>query len=98
MSYSTISVDEEALEELRRAMGTAGENYKMNLNRLNNLINEITSGDIQGEPANDLLNKYTEKKEIFEGLARTIEEAEEYMGMKKAGFNDMMGNLSSGMR
>ena len=49
-----IHVDEEALNHLKGAMQTAGERYKSNLARLTNLIGEITKGDIQGDPANDL--------------------------------------------
>ena len=49
-----IHVEESALNDLRNALETAGEDYKSNLARLQNLINEITSGDIQGDPAKDL--------------------------------------------
>ena len=51
---SVIHVDEEALKTLKNALETAGQEYKSNLARLTNLIEEITSGDIQGDPANDL--------------------------------------------
>ena len=49
-----IHVDEAALNSLKNALSTAGERYKSNLARLTNLIGEITKGDIQGDPANDL--------------------------------------------
>lgn len=93
-----IQVDEEALNRLRNALLDAGESYKSNLTRLDNLMNEITSGDIEGEPANDLLTKYREKKEMFEGLRRTIEEAGQYIGIQTGKFNDMIGELSQGMK
>ena len=93
-----IQVDEEALNRLKNALTEAGENYKKNLNRLESLINEITSGDIQGDPANDLLAKYQDKKDVFEGLRRTIDEAGQYMGIQTNKFNDMIGDLSQGMR
>lgn len=94
----TIHVDEAALADLRNALETAGESYKRNLTRLQNLINEITSGDIQGDPATDLLNKFQAKESAFKSLANTIDEAEEFMGIQKTKFTTMIGDLSSGMK
>lgn len=93
-----IYVNDEELNILKNALSNAGENYKSNLNKLNSLIEEITSGDIQGDPANDLLTKYKEKEEILKGLERTINEAEEYVGVKTNQFDDMITNLGSEMR
>ena len=39
-----VNVDEEAIEKLRDALQTAGEDYKANLDRLESLIIEITFG------------------------------------------------------
>ena len=55
----TLSANNEAFKRLDEAMQTAGEEYKRLLERLTNLINEITNGDIQGDPAKDLLNKFS---------------------------------------
>lgn len=92
-----IHVEESALNDLRNALETAGEDYKNKLARLQNLINEITSGDIQGDPANDLLTKFQAKEDVFKGLAQTIDDAEEYMGMQKTNFNNLIEGLSSSM-
>lgn len=92
-----IHVEESALNDLRNALETAGEDYKNKLVRLQNLINEITSGDIQGDPANDLLAKFQAKEDVFKGLAQTIDDAEEYMGMQKTNFNNLIEGLSSSM-
>lgn len=92
-----IHVEESALNDLRNALETAGEDYKNKLARLQNLINEITSGDIQGDPANDLLAKFQAKEDVFKGLAQTIDDAEEYMGMQKTNFNSLIEGLSSSM-
>ena len=75
-----IHVDEAALSDLKNALETAGEDYKRDYARLKNLIQEITSGDIQGDPATDLLNKFQAKEDTFNNLAQTIDDAEEYMG------------------
>ena len=93
-----IRVDEQSLNTLRQALETAGEDYKENLARLQNLINEITSGDIQGDPATDLLSKFQAKEDVFRGIANTIDEAEEYIGIKKTKFTSMIGSLSSNMK
>lgn len=93
-----INVDEGSLNRLKNALENAGGIYKSNLTKLENLINEITSGDIQGEPANDLLKKYHEKKEMFDGLRNAIEEAGEHVGIKTIGFNNMINDLSDGMK
>ena len=95
---STIHVDEAALNSLKNALETAGQEYKANLAKLTNLIEEITSGDIQGDPANDLLAKFQAKQDTLNKITQTIEEAEEYMGLQANKFGTMIGDLKSGMR
>ncbi len=92
---SIIHVDEDALRTLKGALQESGERYKTNLVRLNNLIEEITSGDIQGDPATDLLEKYQAKADTFRKLADTIDEAEGYMGMQTNKFTNMIGDLKA---
>ena len=98
MAGGTIHVDEAALADLRDALTTAGEDYKSDLARLTALIQEITSGDIQGDPANDLLAKYNAKEDTFKRLANTIDEAQEYMGIQTQKFSSMISGLQSGMK
>ena len=93
-----IHVDEVALNALKNALETAGQEYKQSLARLTSLIEEITSGDIQGDPANDLLQKYQAKQDTFNKLTQTIEEAEGYMGLQTTKFGNMIGDLKSGMK
>ena len=93
-----IHVEESALNDLRNALETAGTEYKNNYARLQNLISEITSGDIQGDPANDLLAKFQAKDDTFKSLQQTINEALEYMGAQKQAFTGMISELSSTMK
>ena len=95
---SVIKVDENALQTLKKALETAGSEYKRNLAKLDNLIVQITQGDITGNPATDLLNKYKEKEGQLKKVLKTIEEAEEYVGVKNTKFNDMISGLSSSIR
>ena len=95
---AVIHVEEEDLKKLTRALGEAGEDYKTNLAKLTNLISEITSGDIQGDPATDLLQKYQAKEQVLNKLAETIDEAEGYLGMRTTSFANMIGDLKSGMK
>lgn len=95
---STIHVEEESLNDLKKAISEAGESYKTNLAKLTNLIGEITSGDIQGDLAVELEAKFEAKREILNGLASTIDEAAEYMGVQTTKFTDMISNTSSGMK
>ena len=95
---ASIHVDEAALNALKNALETAGQEYKQSLARLTSLIEEITSGDIQGDPANDLLQKYQAKQDTFNKLTQTIEEAEGYMGLQTTKFGSMIGDLKSGMK
>ena len=88
-----IHVEEEGLIDLKKALETAGEEYKENLARLTNLIEEITKGDIQGDPATDLLNKYNDKVEAFNALAEEIDKAEKYAGAKGKKFTEMIDDL-----
>lgn len=94
----TVHVEESGLNDLKTAMAEAGENYKTNLAKLQNLINEITSGDIKGDPATDLKNKFEAKEATFKALASTIDQAEEDMGMQTTKFTSMISNLSSTMQ
>ncbi len=93
-----IHVEESALNDLRNALETAGTEYKNSYARLQNLISEITSGDIQGDPANDLLAKFQAKDDTFKSLQQTIDEALEYMGAQKQAFTGMISELSSTMK
>ena len=93
----TVHVEESGLNDLKAAMAEAGENYKQNLAKLQNLINEITSGDIKGDPATDLKTKFEAKEATFKALANTIDQAEEDMGMQTTKFTSMISNLSSSM-
>ena len=93
-----IHVEESALKDLKNALEEAGARYKQNLARLTNLIEEITSGDIKGDPANDLLAKFQAKQDIFNKLTQTIEEAEGYMGIQTTKFGTMIGDLKAGMK
>ena len=95
---ATIHVEEEALNSLKNALATAGEEYKSSLSRLTSLIDEITSGDIQGDPAQDLLQKFQAKEDTLNKLAETIDEAEGYLGMQTTSFTNMIGDLKSGMK
>lgn len=95
---AVIHVDETALNNLKNALETAGQEYKSNLARLTNLIEEITSGDIQGDPATDLLTKFQAKQDTLNRLAQTIEEAEGYMGLQTTKFGTMIGDLKATMK
>ncbi len=92
-----IHVDEAALNSLKNALETAGQDYKSKLARLTSLIEEITSGDIQGDPADDLLAKFRAKEDTFNKLTQTIEEAEGYMGMQTTKFGAMISDLKTDM-
>ena len=93
-----IHVEESALNELRNALQTAGEEYKEQLAKLTNLIDEITSGDIKGDPADDLLAKFRAKQDDFNSLARTIEDAQEKVGVKGSDFTSMITDLKERSR
>lgn len=94
----SIKVDEEALERLKNALQTAGESYKSNFARLGNLIEQITKGDIQGNPATELLTKFKNKEQTFRNVEKAINDAEEYTGVKKSDFVQRIEDISSGMR
>ena len=88
-----IHVEESALNELKNALQTAGEKYKEELVRLTNLINEITNGDIKGDPADDLLEKFRAKEDDFKKLADAIEDAQDKVGVKGSDFATMLESL-----
>ncbi len=92
-----INVEEEAIEILRDALQTTGEEYKYNLNRLENIIKGITEEDIKGTPATRLLNNYKKQQESFKKMAEAITKAEEYVNTEKTDFNNMVDELSDEM-
>lgn len=92
-----IHVEEAALNDLKTALENAGERYKANLIRLENLINQITRGDIKGDPADQLLAKFQAKEQMFKNLATVIDDAESFMGIQKSSFKDLMDKLISSM-
>ena len=88
-----IHVEEYGLNELKNALATAGEGYKEEFARLTALIDEITRGDIQGDPADDLLEKFKAKETDFKTIAEAIDKAEEYAGVKGKDFVSMINEL-----
>lgn len=98
MADFPIIVEQPGLDQLKNSLETAGQEYKSNLARLSVLIEEITSGDIKGDPATDLLNKFQAKQDTFNHLAQTIEQAEDYMGLQTTKFDSMISDLKSGMK
>lgn len=93
-----VHVEEEALVNLKNEFGTAGENYKANYNRLTNLIKEITSGHIQGDAANELLQKYEEKQEYFQKIYEVINSTQDYTNTRTEQFVNDMDSLMRNMR
>ena len=88
----TVHVEESGLNDLKAAMAEAGENYKQNLAKLQNLINE------NNRKQQDLKTKFEAKEATFKALANTIDQAEEDMGMQTTKFTSMISNLSSSMQ
>lgn len=93
-----IRVDSQAMEQFKQSFITAGEEYKANLVKLTNLINEITKGNLQGPPAEDLLRKFEEKRATFNSIAQLIDDGERYMGAKQTAFTDMLGEIKGSMK
>lgn len=96
MGNSTIVVSEGALNKLKNAIATAGKDYKENLAKLRALMEEITNGDIQGDLATELMNKFQARKDDFDQIQKMIDDAEDYMGMKGTQFNTTVSNIQSG--
>ena len=96
MGNSTIIVSEGALNKLKNAIATAGKDYKENLARLRALMDEITNGDIQGDLATELMQKFQARKDDFDQIQKMINDAEDYMGMKGSQFNTTVSNIQSG--
>jgi len=94
----TIKVDSEGLERFRKVLAEAGEQYKEELKNLERLVNEVVSGDIVGETAEDLRNKYLEKRRIFTALANIIDDAENYAGVQGRKFQSTISDITSGQR
>ncbi len=92
-----INVDEEAIEILRDALQTTGEEYKYNLNRLITLINDITNEEIKGTPATNLLKDFKSKEENFKKIEETINIAEENINRQRKEYNNMIMEMEEEM-
>lgn len=92
-----VHVEEEALVRLKKDFESAGESYKTNYTKLTNLIGEITSGHIQGNPANELLKKYEEKKEAFEKVYEMINSTQNYLSGRTEQFVNDVDSLMKNM-
>ena len=92
-----VNVDEEAIESLRDALQTAGEEYKYNLNRLITLINDITNEEIKGTPATNLLKDFKSKEESFKKIEETINRAEENINRQRKEYNNMVMKMEEEM-
>ena len=92
-----VNVDEEAIEKLRDALQTAGEDYKANLDRLESLIIEITKEDIKGTPAAKLLKAYKLNEENYKKIYETITKAEENVNLEKKEFMSAVDELEEEM-
>ncbi len=93
-----IYADERAIAQLKEALATAGEDYKRNLSRLNNLVRQITEGDIRGDLATDFKNKFEAKEETLNKLQSSIDEAESYMGIKRESLVSTVADTQSDMK
>lgn len=91
-------VDEASLERLRAALEEAGSSYLSNYQKLQQVVEQINSGAIRGEVADKFIEVFNGKQAIFNGVKKTIEEAESYINNEKTRFTNMMDNLISGMR
>ena len=89
----TVHIDEVALTTLRNSLSTAGEEYLASYQKFSNLMDNIKKGTITGQPADRIYELYEAKRSTFDGVARTIEEAKNYMGMKNTQFGDMVHDL-----
>ena len=88
-----IRVEPDGIKALKDAFEHAGEEYKANLRKLDELIESITRGDLVGPPADELKKKYEAKRSVFNDIARTIDEGQEYMGIKGQKFVKLLDDV-----
>lgn len=92
-----IHVEEDALNELKKGIATSGEQYERNLEKLDSIVEEIISGDIQGEVADTFKAKYDSKKDDFNKLKNALEEAKQVLGLRTEDFVNMMDEVNNTM-
>lgn len=93
-----IQADSQSLRELTEAFATAGKDYQKKLEELGQLIEDITNGDIQGDPATQLKSKYEEKVASFNELRDALKKAEDHMNDEEAEFRDVMRKLEQDIK
>lgn len=93
-----VVANESDIRTLKGALETAGAEYKTNYARLESLVQEITNGDITGDAANTLLNKFNEKKDMLDTVQKAVDDAEAFVQEQEQKFNNLMNGLMDGMR
>ena len=93
-----ITVSEEELNAIASSLHDASEKYSSSFTKLTNLIQEVTTGDITGQVADDLKQKFDSKEETFKNLKTTIDQAEQYMNQQLKSFNDVAEGVMAEMR
>ena len=93
-----IKGSQEALEQVTKELEAAAADYKANYAKLQNLMGEITSGNIQGDLADDLLAKFEAKDDSFKAIQQSLDTAFDKMKMQTRDFINVMSDTQQGMR
>lgn len=92
-----VKANEQDIKAIADELFQKADDYKANLTKLTNLVEEITNGDIQGDLATDLLNKFQAKEETFKKLESELIKAEDAMKAKNEELRRVVEDTTSRM-
>ena len=93
-----VSVDSQDLSALETSLETAGSEFVENYKKLVVIMEDITNGNIKGELATTILEKFENKKPDLDKLKEEIETAREYAKDKGAKLNAVTDSIVSLLR
>lgn len=86
------------ITKLKQQLEQAGSDYKSNYAKLDRLVQQITNGEFKGQPADTFKSLYESKRDIFDKVQQSINEAEGYVDDELKKFVNLTNNLMDNMK
>lgn len=86
------------IEKLKQQLEQAGADFKSNYTKLDGLVQQITNGEFKGQPADTFKSQYESKKQIFDGIQKSIDEADSFVNEELTKFVNLTNSLMENMQ
>jgi len=93
-----VVANQAEITKLKNQLGQAGSDFKNNYAKLDGLVQQIVNGEFKGQPADTFRTQYESKKDIFDGVQKSIDEAEGFIDEELTKFINLTNNLMDNMK